>query len=127
MREGTSSFLPQSLTISLSFRWDGYTNQSSVIIDDLDKKHDYMGYHLKIWGDMYAFTAEVKGGTIMIRPKTIVVTSNYTPEQIWEDNNTLDPILRRYQVVHFPLPLPQVIPSPINLSFLNNLHQNDSF
>lgn len=91
--------------------WDGYKGQDYVLMDDLDKKHDYMGYHLKIWADRYAFTAEVKGGTIMIRPKAIIVTSNYHPKEIWDDNNTLDPILRRFKVMEFPIAA--VIPPPI--------------
>lgn len=28
--------------------WDGYRDQENVIMDDLDKKHEYMGYHLKV-------------------------------------------------------------------------------
>lgn len=68
-----------------------------------------MGYNLKIWGDRYAFMAEVKGGSLLIRPKKIVVTSNYHPREIWEDSSTLEPILRRYKIVHF-----QSMQSPVN-------------
>jgi len=81
--------------------WDGYIDQENVIIDDLDKKHEYQGYCLKIWADMYAFVAESKGASMMIRPKVIVVTSNYHPSDIWIDNTTLEPILRRFKVVEF--------------------------
>lgn len=82
--------------------WDGYTGQDNVIIDDFDKNHSVLGYHLKIWGDRYAFTAEVKGTTTSIRPKKIVVTSNYHPKEIWgESPQTLEPILRRFHVTKF--------------------------
>lgn len=81
--------------------WDGYQGEENVVLDDLDKKHDYMGYHLKIWGDRYAFVAEFKGSSRMIRPKVVVVTSNYHPEEIWNDESTLGPIRRRFRVVHF--------------------------
>lgn len=81
--------------------WDGYKNQENVIMDDFDKAHNYMGYHLKIWADRYAFHAEVKGGAQVIRPQKIVVTSNYHPKDIWEDATTIEPILRRFKVVHF--------------------------
>lgn len=82
--------------------WDGYQRQPNVIIDDFDKCHMVLGYHLKIWADRYAFAAEVKGSTILIRPLKIVVTSNYHPKEIWgETPNTLDPILRRFKIVHF--------------------------
>jgi len=83
--------------------WDGFRADlhTSVIMDDFDKAHGYMGFNLKIWADRYAFTAEVKGATVMIRPKFLVVTSNYHPCQIWDDELTLSPILRRFKIVHF--------------------------
>lgn len=81
--------------------WDGYQDEDHVLMDDFDKKHEYMGYNLKIWGDRYAFIAETKGSSRMIRPKKIIVTSNYHPKDIWSDDTTLGPILRRFKVVRF--------------------------
>lgn len=87
--------------------WDGYDGEENVIIDDFDKKHgDYMSYYLKIWADIYPFNAEVKGSnTGCIRPKCVVVTSNWSPSEIWSDDKDLQPILRRFRVTTFPLPL----------------------
>lgn len=79
--------------------WDGYQGQDVVIIDDFDKYHVALGYELKIWGDHNAFPAETKGSTSLIRPKKIIVTSNYHPSEIWQDEQTLQPILRRFKVV----------------------------
>lgn len=85
--------------------WDGYKGEEVVIIDDLDKKHDVMAHHLKIWADHYPFIAESKGGAKMIRPKKIIITSNYTPEDIWGfDEQSRGPIERRYKIKTFPLP-----------------------
>jgi len=81
--------------------WDGYIDQEHVIMDDVDKGHAVLGHHLKIWGDHYAFTAEKKGGAMYIRPKKIVITSQYKPEQIWDDQATVDAIRRRYKVTEF--------------------------
>lgn len=81
--------------------WDGYIDQEVVIIDDFDKYHVQLGYELKIWLDHYPFPAERKGGTMMIRPKKIIVTSNYHPEDIWDDDRTLQPILRRVELRQF--------------------------
>jgi len=78
--------------------WDGYTDQKVVIIDDFDKYHVQLGYELKIWLDHYPFPAERKGGTMMIRPVKIIITSNYHPEAIWDDERTLLPILRRVKL-----------------------------
>lgn len=81
--------------------WDGYDAQEAVLIEDFDILHSKLGHHLKIWADRYAFPGEIKGGKINIRPKKIIVTSNFSPEQIWTDPNTLEPICRRFKIVHF--------------------------
>jgi len=81
--------------------WDGYNDEDIVIIDDFDKYDVALSGHLKRWCDHYSFPAEFKGGVKVIRPKTIIVTSNYTPEEIWEDEATLGPIRRRFSITHF--------------------------
>lgn len=81
--------------------WDGYEGQDVVIIDDFDKYQVKQGGDMKRWLDHYSFQAPFKGSYQLIRPKKIIVTSNYHPNEIWEDSQTLDPILRRVRVCHF--------------------------
>lgn len=75
--------------------WDGYNNEDSVIIDDFDKFMVSQGHNLKIWLDRYSFPAEIKQSTARIRPKTVIVTSQYHPSEIWDDKETQDAITRR--------------------------------
>lgn len=69
--------------------WDNYDDEESVLIDDLSLDHGFMGSFLKRWADHYPFRAEYKGGSKMIRPKNIIITSNYTPEEIWPTDAVL--------------------------------------
>jgi len=83
--------------------WDGYLDQEYVIIDDFGLDHKCLGHHLKIWGDRYAFLAEVKGSAMMVRPKKIVVTSQYSIDRVFEDQETRDAINRRFFSINMPI------------------------
>jgi len=87
--------------------WDGYNNEDVVIIEDVDIYDRALGRFFKLWGDHYSFPAESKcQGKIDIRPKKIIVTSNYHPSEIWEDNKTYDPILRRFSLFKYQVEIP---------------------
>lgn len=89
--------------------WDHYDDQDVVIIDDFDKYQVAQGGQLKRWLDRYPFMAEVKGGMMMIRPKKIIVTSQYFPAEIWDDTKTVAAVLRRVTLRDLsPVPEPVV-------------------
>lgn len=73
-----------------------------VLLEDVGQTHVYLGDHLKIWADRYGFRSEQKFGSVVLRPKKIVVTSNYHPSELWTDKSVLDPILRRFKLIHYP-------------------------
>ena len=81
--------------------WCGYKDQENVIIDDFDERNKDLVRSLKIAADKYPFIAEIKGGSLNIRPKRIIVTSNYSPQEIWTKHQDLEPILRRFKVTRF--------------------------
>lgn len=98
---GVSAKYPNLFRKNPNKWWDGYQGEDVVLIDDFDKRHDGLGYYLKIWADHYPFTAESKGSSMQIRPTAIIVTSNYHPRDIWDTPETLEPILRRFKLHHY--------------------------
>jgi len=80
--------------------WDDYIGQETVIIEDLGKKDaEWIGDRLKIWADKWPFKAEFKNGTMdSIRPKRIIVTSNYHIKDLWEDPQITEPLERRFNI-----------------------------
>lgn len=84
--------------------WDKYDNEENVLIEDMDLSHAYQGYYLKIWADKYAFPVEVKNSGDLIRPKIIVVTSNYSIKEVFPDKSIHEPLLRRFHEIKKEVP-----------------------
>lgn len=81
--------------------WDGYADEEDVIIDDFGQGDTWMGDYLKTWSDRYPFKGETKGSTVTLRPKRIILTSNYSPDDLWSDvGGVLEPLRRRFKVMH---------------------------
>ena len=97
------SISPSHFVKSHNKWWDGYNGEDVVVLDDLD--HDtakWCGSFIKAWADHYPFNAEIKGGSICIRPKRIIVTSNYSIEELFSSDKMLcDAITRRFTIKKF--------------------------
>lgn len=76
--------------------WDGYTDQEVVHIDEIDPNHKYLTSFLKQWADKWPFNAEIKGSSKMLRPPKLIVTSNYSIDEMDFPPNDLPAIKRRF-------------------------------
>ena len=95
---------PNSYIKAQNIWWDGYQGQSSVIIDDLD--NDNLSHYLKIWADKHnSEPAQVKGGSVPLLHDTLIITSNFSIEEIFYKNPiTAQAIRRRFKIIHMTNP-----------------------
>jgi len=80
--------------------WQDFHDEPVVIIDDLDPPTCVkLSYHLKIWLDKFPFSAQIKNGGKLIRPKKVVVTSQYLPKDCFRDPKVVAAIERRVNII----------------------------
>lgn len=77
-------------------KWfDGYNREKVIVLDDLDKGGSCLGHYLKIWADKWACSGEIKGGTVNLVHEKFIVTSNYTPSDLWPDDDEMRKAIER--------------------------------
>lgn len=79
--------------------WDGYQGEEVVHLDEpnpLQCNNAYWPAYFKLWADKWPFMCEYKGGSRQIRPKKLIVTSNYTIEQMGFNEIDTEAIKRRF-------------------------------
>lgn len=80
-------------------KWfDGYKHEEIVVIDDFEKDSKYQGHILKTLADRYPLRVEIKGASTWIRPRRVIVTSNYKIEDVWDDPAIVQALKRRFRV-----------------------------
>lgn len=79
--------------------WDGYRDQEHVIIDEF--RGGINESHILRWTDRYPVIVEVKGSSIVLRAKTIWITSNLHPKDWYPnlDYDTMDALIRRMEII----------------------------
>ena len=81
--------------------WNGYLCHSDVIIDDFGPNGIDIN-HLLRWFDRYKCLVETKGGMVALYATTIIVTSNFHPQDIFkfgdEVNVQLPALMRRINI-----------------------------
>lgn len=89
---------PDAFRKSQTKWWDGYLGQETVVLEDMDTH--VLGHYLKLWADNYPVTGEVKGGTIPLMHKRIIITSQYLISDLWKDHKEMrEAIQRRFKTV----------------------------
>lgn len=86
--------------------WCGYSllTHKVVIVEDMDPARAFMLTQLiKLWGDRYPFMGEVKNGSVMVEPGRffLIITSNYSIEECFQDERDKNAIKRRFKELHF--------------------------
>lgn len=80
--------------------WDGYDGQEAVIIDDFRQEWFEFTYMLALL-DRYEFKVEYKGGSRQFKPKLIVVTCCYSPDDCYNTIENIDQLIRRLDHVNY--------------------------
>lgn len=75
--------------------WDGYTNQSVVVFDELRADCFPLNYMLRLLDDL-PLRVEYKGGSISLRAEMVIITSPYNPYEMYGAfNEKMDQLMRR--------------------------------
>lgn len=78
--------------------WDGYQYEPEVILDDIDPSMEaWITAFLKDWADHHKFRCEIKNASAVIRPRRLVVTSQYSIDSCFKDPETRSALHRRFE------------------------------
>lgn len=88
--------------------WDGYNYEDVAIFEDLGPGDKASAGAFKRWLDRFPFRIETKGGMMLVRPKKVVITSNYAPRELFEgrDADAIEARLIIHDWGESPLELP---------------------
>lgn len=73
--------------------WTNYQHEDIVWIEEIEETDRFSQSMYKQLCDKYAFPVETKGGNMVIRPKIIIFTSNYSAPQVF--GAAYEPMSRR--------------------------------
>lgn len=81
--------------------WDGYRDEETVLIDDVTVENGkYIASFLLRWADKFPVRVETKGGMLRVRPKRIILTSNFIMHDVYADCGVdLEALYRRFKLI----------------------------
>lgn len=82
--------------------WDGYDDEENVLIDDVTAENGkFIASNLLRWADKFPVRVETKGGGLKVRPKRIIVTSNYSIDDVFNNCGVdMDALKRRFKCIY---------------------------
>jgi len=81
--------------------WCGYERENEVWLEEVNPGWSGIAYWLKTWGDKGPFRAEAKyGNKGIIRPKKIIVTSNYSIDECIMNSAERSKVHKRFREIH---------------------------
>lgn len=83
--------------------WDNYSGEHVALIEEFGPEEaKALGQLLKRWTDHYPFPGEIKcAPSRPMRPPIVIVTSNYSIEELFPLSRDYEPFLRRFRVYEF--------------------------
>lgn len=83
--------------------WDNYNGEDVTLIEEFGPEEaKTLGQLLKRWTDHYPFPGEIKcAPSRPMRPPIVIVTSNFSIEELFPLSRDYEPFLRRFRVFQF--------------------------
>ncbi len=106
--------------------WDGYDGQKVVLLDDLKLgTGKALSWHLCMWMDRHCPPGgEVKGGTVVLPFALFVVTSQYSIQEMFPDQEDYEAIYRRCKGRISNLTPLKPCPPSCSFSYPSNKHSH---
>ncbi|QDJ95267.1 replication-associated protein [Capybara virus 30_cap3_1444] len=81
--------------------WDGYRDEEVVLMDDVTPENGkFIGSFLLRWADKWPVRVETKGGLLRVRPKKIIITSNFAMREVFDANMLdMEALYRRFKCI----------------------------
>lgn len=88
---------PNAYRKSLTSKFfQGYVDQETILIEDIDTSCASFGHDLKLWGDIYPLLVEVKCSHVYLTHRRLIVTSNYKIAELWTCPRLVNALNRRF-------------------------------
>ena len=95
------AFPDQSIYYKGQDKWFcGYEGEKIIVLDEFVPDKDLLSREIKIWTDKFPVRAEVKGGSTKLQHDWFIITSNWSPGEIYGyEPRIMSALERRIKVI----------------------------